>query len=97
MGREIPGYWERWRGWMYVALGIDFIIPRLLTLNTGIRYEDLAYGSHNGFATAGANNGHNGTTLITALNNDDVVEDYAHRSCVNIIYIDSLPLLLTVH
>ncbi|PIA91593.1 putative feruloyl esterase B-2 [Cercospora beticola] len=45
-----------------------------------IRYEDLAYGSQNGFATAGANNGHNGTTLITALNNDDVVEDYAHRS-----------------
>lgn len=57
-------------------------LPTLLTHSQGIKYEDLAYGSGNGFVTAGANNGHNGTTLVTALNNEDVVVDYAHRSYV---------------
>ncbi|CZT20544.1 related to feruloyl esterase B precursor [Ramularia collo-cygni] len=45
-----------------------------------IKYEDLAYGSSNGFVTAGANNGHNGTTLVTALENEDVLVDFSYRS-----------------
>ncbi|PPJ57299.1 hypothetical protein CBER1_09021 [Cercospora berteroae] len=63
---------EKWQG-RFLATGNGGV-------DGCIRYEDLAYGSRNGFATAGANNGHNGTTLIAALNNDDVVKDYAHRS-----------------
>ncbi|QKX58423.1 uncharacterized protein TRUGW13939_05545 [Talaromyces rugulosus] len=45
-----------------------------------IKYEDLAYGSSEGFATVGSNNGHNGTTAITMLNNLDVTIDFAWRS-----------------
>jgi hypothetical protein len=50
---------------------------------TGIKYEDLAYGSSEGFATVGSNNGHNGTTAITMLDNFDVVTDFAWRSYVD--------------
>lgn len=50
---------------------------------TGIKYEDLAYGSSEGFATVGSNNGHNGTTAIAMLNNLDVTIDFAWRSYVN--------------
>ncbi|EFX05333.1 feruloyl esterase [Grosmannia clavigera kw1407] len=46
----------------------------------GIKYEDLAYGTDHGFATMGTNNGHNGTTGITMLNNPDIVKDYSYRS-----------------
>jgi feruloyl esterase len=52
-------------------------------MHTGIKYEDLAYGSSEGFATVGSNNGHNGTTAITMLNNLDVTIDFAWRSYVN--------------
>ncbi|KAH8705459.1 Tannase/feruloyl esterase [Talaromyces proteolyticus] len=45
-----------------------------------IKYEDLAYGSSQGFATVGSNNGHNGTTAIAMLNNLDVTTDFAWRS-----------------
>ena len=45
-----------------------------------IKYEELAYGAQYGFATAGTNNGHNGSSGVTFLNNPDVVEDYASRS-----------------
>ncbi|KAK9388921.1 Tannase/feruloyl esterase [Lipomyces mesembrius] len=45
-----------------------------------IKYEDLAYGSSQGFATVGSNNGHNGTTAIAMLNNLDVTIDFAWRS-----------------
>jgi hypothetical protein len=48
--------------------------------NEGIKYEDLAYGAANGFAAVGTNNGHNGTTAVTMLNNPDVIEDFAHRA-----------------
>ena len=48
----------------------------------GIKYEDLAYGTHNRFASVGSNNGHNGTTAITMYHNPDVVTDFAWRSCV---------------
>ncbi|THU92543.1 tannase and feruloyl esterase [Dendrothele bispora CBS 962.96] len=39
-----------------------------------IQYEDLAYAAALGFATVGANNGHNGTSGAPFLNNPDVVE-----------------------
>ncbi|THU94497.1 tannase and feruloyl esterase [Dendrothele bispora CBS 962.96] len=45
-----------------------------------IQYEDLAYAAALGFATVGANNGHNGTSGAPFLNNPDVVEDFAFRS-----------------
>ena len=50
--------------------------------NVGVKYEDLAYGTHNRFASVGSNNGHNGTTAITMYHNPDVVTDFAWRSCV---------------
>ncbi|KAE9370689.1 ferulic acid esterase [Stipitochalara longipes BDJ] len=45
-----------------------------------IQYTDLAYTAGLGFATVGANNGHNGTTGVAFANNSDVVEDFAIRS-----------------
>lgn len=48
--------------------------------DTGIKYEDLAYTSRNGFASAGANNGHNGTTGVAFLDNPDIIRDFADRS-----------------
>ena len=51
----------------------------------GVKYEDLAYGTHNRFASVGSNNGHNGTTAITMYHNPDVVTDFAWRSCVILI------------
>ncbi|KAF8857679.1 hypothetical protein BDZ45DRAFT_652454 [Acephala macrosclerotiorum] len=49
--------------------------------NSGcIRYPDLAYATGLGFATVGANNGHNGTGGSEFLNNEDVIEDFAYRS-----------------
>ncbi|KAF5365897.1 hypothetical protein D9757_011053 [Collybiopsis confluens] len=45
-----------------------------------IQYEDMAYGSALGFATIGANNGHNGTGGEAFLNNEDVIADYVYRS-----------------
>ena len=54
----------------------------MLTLvdHLGIKYEDLAYGTSNGFATMGTNNGHNGTTGVDFLNNPDIIEDFAYRA-----------------
>ena len=54
-------------------------------LYVGIKYEDLAYGTHNRFASVGSNNGHNGTTAITMYHNPDVVTDFAWRSCVILV------------
>ncbi|KAF2638410.1 feruloyl esteras-like protein B [Massarina eburnea CBS 473.64] len=45
-----------------------------------IQYEDLAYGSSLGFATVGANNGHNGTSGGAFNGNSDILEDFAYRS-----------------
>ena len=47
---------------------------------TGVRYEDLAYTTQNGFVSVGSNKGHNGTTAITMYHNSDVITDYAWRS-----------------
>jgi feruloyl esterase len=46
----------------------------------GIQYYDLAYTASLGFATVGANNGHNGTSGEAFYKNPDVVEDFAWRS-----------------
>ncbi|KAH8886604.1 tannase and feruloyl esterase [Thozetella sp. PMI_491] len=58
---------------------------RLLTVGNGgldgcVHYEDLAYASTHGFAVVGTNNGHNGTSGIQFLNNEDVVIDFAWRA-----------------
>ncbi len=45
-----------------------------------IQYEDLAYAASMGFATVGANNGHNGTSGIAFYQNEDVVADFVYRS-----------------
>lgn len=45
-----------------------------------IQYEDLAYTAGLGFATVGANNGHNGTRGFAFYQNADVVADFAYRS-----------------
>jgi feruloyl esterase len=45
-----------------------------------VQYSDLAYTVSYGFASVGANNGHNGTRGIPFLNNDDIVADFAYRS-----------------
>ena len=53
---------------------------QVLIVRTGIKYEDIAYGASNGFATVGANNGHNGTTGVAFLDNPEMVVDFAWRS-----------------
>ncbi|KAK5692005.1 Feruloyl esterase [Elasticomyces elasticus] len=45
-----------------------------------IQYEDIAYGTSLGFATVGANNGHNGTRGTAFYKNAEVVADFAWRS-----------------
>ena len=45
-----------------------------------IQYEDIAYGTSFGFATVGANNGHNGTSGEAFYQNPEVVADFAYRS-----------------
>lgn len=45
-----------------------------------VQYTDLAYTTSYGFATVGANNGHNGTSGAPFLNNADIVTDFAYRS-----------------
>lgn len=45
-----------------------------------VQYQDLAYTASYGFATVGANNGHNGTSGEPFLNNEDIVADFAYRS-----------------
>ena len=58
---------------------------RLMTTGNGgidgcIQYEDVAYATNLGFATMGANNGHNGTGGQAFYGNEDVVIDFAYRS-----------------
>ncbi|KAH8725018.1 Tannase/feruloyl esterase [Phaeosphaeriaceae sp. PMI808] len=45
-----------------------------------IKYEDLAYGSLNGFATVGANNGKNGTTGNAFFNKPETITDFSWRA-----------------
>ena len=58
---------------------------RFLSIGNGglsgcIQYADLAYTASYGFASVGANNGHNGTSGEPFLNNEDIVADFAYRS-----------------
>ncbi|KAM0277943.1 hypothetical protein ACHAQH_005487 [Verticillium albo-atrum] len=64
---------REWKGARYLATGNGGV-------DGCIKYEDLAYGVANGFATMGTNNGHNGTTAVTMLNNPDIIEDFAYRA-----------------
>ncbi|KAK4555283.1 Belongs to the tannase [Recurvomyces mirabilis] len=45
-----------------------------------IQYTDIAYGTSLGFATVGANNGHNGTSGQAFYMNTEIVADFAYRS-----------------
>ncbi|KAL1870341.1 putative feruloyl esterase B-2 [Paecilomyces lecythidis] len=45
-----------------------------------IQYYDIAYTSGMGFATVGANNGHNGTSGEPFFHHPEVIEDFAYRS-----------------
>ncbi|KAJ5173313.1 hypothetical protein N7492_005906 [Penicillium capsulatum] len=45
-----------------------------------IQYYDLAYTARMGFATVGANNGHNGTSGKPFYRHPEVIEDFAYRS-----------------
>ncbi|KIK68261.1 hypothetical protein GYMLUDRAFT_35640 [Collybiopsis luxurians FD-317 M1] len=45
-----------------------------------IQYVDLAYTTAQGFATVGANNGHNGTSGRLFFDNSDVLIDFVYRS-----------------
>ena len=45
-----------------------------------IKYEELAYGAQNGFATTGSNAGHNGTSGAAFYQNPDVLADYVYRA-----------------
>ncbi|KAF5021030.1 hypothetical protein F66182_6961 [Fusarium sp. NRRL 66182] len=64
---------SEWKGARYLATGNGGI-------DGCIKYEDLAYGTANGFATMGTNNGHNGTTGITMLDNPDIIKDFSYRA-----------------
>ena len=56
----------------------------LATGNGGIdgcvKYEDLSYGTANGFATYGTNNGKNGTSGLAFYKNSEIVTDFSWRS-----------------
>jgi feruloyl esterase len=45
-----------------------------------IKYDDINYGSKNGFSAVGSNNGHNGTGGSAFLHNPEVLKDYVFRS-----------------
>ncbi|KAH8804535.1 Tannase/feruloyl esterase [Xylogone sp. PMI_703] len=45
-----------------------------------VRYEDLGFLTQYGFAAVGTNNGHNGTTAVTMMNNNEVIKDFADRA-----------------
>ncbi|GME48352.1 Tannase/feruloyl esterase [Neofusicoccum parvum] len=45
-----------------------------------IQYEDIEYAASLGFAAVGTNNGHDGMSGSSFLNNPDVIEDFAYRA-----------------
>ncbi|KAF2101984.1 tannase and feruloyl esterase [Rhizodiscina lignyota] len=70
---------------MELWLPEDWKDRRVLTSGNGgidgcIQYENLAYGVQNGFVSAGANNGHNGTGGQPYLHNPDIIIDFSWRS-----------------
>ncbi|KIK50348.1 hypothetical protein GYMLUDRAFT_266176 [Collybiopsis luxurians FD-317 M1] len=72
------------------GIAMEAWLPRNWTgrfLSTGngglagcIQYADMAYGAGLGFATVGANNGHNGSSGQPFYNNSEVLEDFVFRS-----------------
>ncbi|KAF5003106.1 hypothetical protein FDECE_10322 [Fusarium decemcellulare] len=64
---------DKWEGSRYLATGNGGV-------DGCIKYEDLAYGTTNGFASMGTNNGHNGTTGETFFENPDIIEDFSYRA-----------------
>ncbi|KAF0332639.1 putative feruloyl esterase B-2 [Colletotrichum sp. SAR11_59] len=63
---------EKWNGRMVTVGGGG--------LDGCVHYEDLAYATANGFAAVGTNNGHDGTSGVQFLNNDEVVTDFSFRA-----------------
>jgi feruloyl esterase len=55
-------------------------VKLILIFYTGIQYYDMAYTTGFGFATVGANNGHNGTSGEPFYHHPEVLEDFAYRS-----------------
>lgn len=58
---------------------------RFLSVGNGglggcIQYEDIEYAASLGFAAVGTNNGHDGMTGQSFLNNPGVIEDFAYRA-----------------
>ncbi|WAO85354.1 Carboxylic ester hydrolase [Fusarium falciforme] len=49
-------------------------------MTAGIPYGDMAYTMSQGFASVGANSGHNGTSVKTLLNNIESTADFSYRS-----------------
>ncbi|KAJ9137156.1 Carboxylic ester hydrolase [Pleurostoma richardsiae] len=45
-----------------------------------VQYEDIEYAASLGFAAVGTNNGHDGMSGQSFLNNPDVIEDFAYRA-----------------
>ncbi|KAK9442666.1 Tannase/feruloyl esterase [Metarhizium brunneum] len=64
---------DKWTEARYIATGNGGV-------DGCVKYEDLAYTTANGFAAMGTNNGHNGTTGVSFLNNPDVIEDFSYRA-----------------
>jgi len=56
----------------------------------------MIYGSALGFATVGADNGHNGANGEPFLNNSEVLEDFVYRSYVHFVSSPTIsgPLIL---
>ncbi|KAH7053333.1 Tannase/feruloyl esterase, partial [Macrophomina phaseolina] len=69
---------------MEAWLPVDWSGRFLSTGNGGlggcIQYEDIEYAASLGFAAVGTNNGHDGMTGQSFLNNTDVIEDFAYRA-----------------
>ncbi|KAJ3933009.1 MAG: ferulic acid esterase [Lentinula lateritia] len=63
---------------------LDYSGRFLSTANRGfsgcILYNELEFATSLGFASIGANNGHNGTSGYAFLNNTDALADYTYRS-----------------
>lgn len=49
-------------------------------IHAGIPYDDLAYTAQYGFASVGANSGHNGTSGKPFYQHPEVIEDFSYRS-----------------
>jgi hypothetical protein len=67
-------------GWLPEGWSGRFLATGNGGIDGCIKYEDVDYGTANGFSTVGSNNGHNGTGGSAFYHNNEVVEDYVWRS-----------------